>query len=256
MKKLIYIAIPAILFCFNMQGQDRPRRDWSISITDSIVIPGDIVETKLFSFRDEMAPVRNTVTRKHGFVNTQGEMVIPCMYDYAGDFHHGRAAVFNAETNKWGYINRENELVIPFMYDYASDFGYDRSEDPGFAGLAYVNIGISSLEETARFVTDGKWGLINTDGEVVLPVKYGDIARPIENMAYIVDGERIDIPRPDGAFSWKVIGKMGFINRKGEIVIPVEYDYDYEACFVDGYVTLKKDGVEFQFNMKGEIVNK
>jgi hypothetical protein len=149
----------------------------------------------------------------------------------------------------------KNEVVIPFIYDEASSFGYDRNGSPAFPGMAYVNIGMSE-EGRMRLISDGKWGLIDKKGEIVLPVKYGYISPVNENMASIVDGERIDTPRPDGAYSWEVIGKMGFVNRKGEIAIPVEYDYDYEACFKDGYVTLKKDGVMFQFNMRGELVEK
>ena len=251
MKIIIYLAFGGLSACASVKEQEKPHHDWSISITDNIVIPGNVVETKLFSFRDNMSLVLNTVTGKFGFVNPKGEIVIPCMYDDVKKFYCGRAAVFEAETGKWGFINRENKLIVPFIYDFVSNFGYDRDGDIGFDGLAYVNIGISENGRTL-IITDGKWGLINTDGEVILPVKYGDIARPIENMAYIVDGNRADMFPAGGGGA---VAKIGFVNRKGEIVIPTEYDYDYGAYFDVGYVTLKKDGVAFKFNMKGEIVD-
>jgi hypothetical protein len=254
MKKIIYIAIPAILFCFNVQGQVSDLHNWDIPIKDNIVIPGYLVDLELFSFREKMAVVKDLSTNKYGFVDIYGEIVIPSMYNFVRGFKDGRAAVFDSETKKWGFINYKNETVIPFIYDFVSDFGYDKDDFPGFKGLAYVNIGISD-DRIGSMITDGKWGLINTDGEVILPIKYGDISQAIENMASIVDGERVDTPRPDGAYSWEVIGKMGFINREGKIVIPVEYDYDFEARFQDGYITLKKDGIEFQFDIKGEIVS-
>ena len=142
----------------------------------------------------------------------------------------------NIVAGKSGFVNPKGEIVIPCIYDFVSDFGYDRDGDIGFDGLAYVNIGAS--EDVRMFIiSDGKWGIINTHGEVILPVIYGDISRSIENMAYIVDGNRADMFPADGG---KAIAKMGFVNRKGEIVIPVEYDYNYDAYFDEGYVELKK----------------
>lgn len=41
-------------------------------------------------------------------------------YDFVGDFSEGLARVRKAD--KWGYIDEEGNEVIPLIYDYAHDF--------------------------------------------------------------------------------------------------------------------------------------
>ncbi len=41
-------------------------------------------------------------------------------YDFVGEFSEGLARV--RRGNKWGYINEEGEEIIPLIYDYAHDF--------------------------------------------------------------------------------------------------------------------------------------
>ena len=42
------------------------------------------------------------------------------IYDYVGEFHEGLARV--RKSSKWGYINEDGEEIIPLIYDYAHDF--------------------------------------------------------------------------------------------------------------------------------------
>ena len=71
----------------------------------------------------------------YGFINTNGEEVIPTRYVQASDFHEGLAAVSNGVG--WGYIDPKNKDIIPFKFDWAGDFqdGFARVL---FAGLYYV----------------------------------------------------------------------------------------------------------------------
>lgn len=86
-----------------------------------------------------------------GFINTQGKVVIPFIYDNVGDFHNGLAKV--TKNDKAGFINIQGKVVVPLIYDYAGDF-HD--------GLASVR-------------KNGKEGFINTQGKVVIPFVY-DVA--------------------------------------------------------------------------------
>ena len=67
---------------------------------------------------------------KCGFLDMQGNTVIPCIYTYADGFHEGLCAV--QQGDKWGYINTTGEVVIPFCFDTASEFA---------DGVAWVSIG-------------------------------------------------------------------------------------------------------------------
>lgn len=69
---------------------------------------------------------------------------------------------------------------------------------------------------------DGKYGVINQYGEVIVDAKY----------------ERI-FPYKDGMARVKVNGKYGFINSSGEMVIPA--DYKYAEDFSEGLAAVKSD---------------
>ena len=72
---------------------------------------------------------------QYGFINKEGNSVIPCKYEEARDFSDGLAAV--AGKGGWGYIDKNNNVVIPFFFEDADDFidGFARVL---YAGLYYV----------------------------------------------------------------------------------------------------------------------
>jgi len=92
-----------------------------------------------------------------GFKNGE-KVVIPAKYDYAADFHNGRAAV--CIKKKWGYIDVNGKLVIPMEMDRAENFRF-----------GYV-----------RFYQNGKIGLMDTMGTVIVP--------PVCNKIETWDGDR------------------------------------------------------------------
>ncbi len=53
---------------------------------------------------------------RYGYCDVLGRMVIPAVYEYAGDFVNGLAAV--VLEGKYGAINRKGELVIPAQYSF------------------------------------------------------------------------------------------------------------------------------------------
>jgi len=256
MKKNIFLSVFVLFFFIEIQGQNFDVNNQNIIIKDNIVIPGDLVRYKLFSFyKKELAIVQDTVLKRYGFINPKGDIEIPCIYQSVKDFSEGMAAVMNAETKKWGFINENGEIIAPFIYDNVSSFGYDIHDFQGFKGLAFVIIGTTDEES---MYPNGKWGLINRNGDEVIPVKYGNISLVMENMAIIIDGERHNFPIDQEGSSWEFRGKMGFINSEGKIIIPPEYDINLgpESYFEEGTVTLVKNGEEYKFDINGEIIKK
>src|SRR6218665_132825 len=80
----------------------------------------------------------------YGYKNGE-TVVIPPAYQYAADFHEGRAAVLL--NKKWGYIDPKGKLIIPNDMEHAESFNY------GFA----------------RFYQNGKVGLMDTMGKQIVP---------------------------------------------------------------------------------------
>ena len=71
-------------------------------------------------FKEGLAPVQN-YEGLWGFINKEGEEVIPCQYSDFRYFHEDLAAVQNDE-GLWGYIYTCGELLIPFKYEFAFNF--------------------------------------------------------------------------------------------------------------------------------------
>lgn len=86
--------------------------------------------------------------RKCGYINLDGELVIPLQYRWAKDFSEGLAAVEN-EKGLVGYIDKQGRLVIPFRYI---------DGEPFKNGRAVVRANIYG----------GPYGAIDTKGDWIL----------------------------------------------------------------------------------------
>ena len=98
---------------------------------------------------------------KYGYVDKSGHEVIPCKYDYAGNFREG-LAIFEKD-DKWGYIDKKGREVIPCKYDRTFNFS---------EGLAIVE-------------KDDKSGFIDKEGREVIPCKYDDAGSFSDGLASV-----------------------------------------------------------------------
>ena len=95
-----------------------------------------------------------------GAKNQRGEIIIQPQYMEMYSFSCGLAMVRDTEY-RYGYINKNNEFVIPLgKYSWC---------DPRFTcGFARV-MKYSCIEEK------NKWGIVNTLGNIIVPLKYDKI---------------------------------------------------------------------------------
>ncbi|MDD6889733.1 MAG: WG repeat-containing protein [Bacteroidales bacterium] len=172
----------------------------------------------------------------YGYIDNDGNEIL---YDDVCDMSEGMIAV--KLNGKWGYINETGKLIIPFVYDEAWAFS---------EGLATVALGIA-------------WGCIDKAGHEVIPVKYDYVSdcsnnglhfASLNDEEFIIDktgrelirevnhGEDLDL-FPDfheGMASVRYNGKYGFLNDKGDEVIP--FKYDCAGHFNEGLAAVKSDG--------------
>lgn len=147
----------------------------------NIVIPC-IYSDALF-FSEGLAAVK-AENGKWGFINTEGDVVIPFEYIQTGDFVNGYAPV--QKKDKWGFIDSENNTVIPFIYLWALDFS---------EGLAAVRN------------EDGDWGFINNKNETVISFSYNGALYFINGLAPVLKNNL-----------------YGFIDRNEKLIIPYQYE--------------------------------
>ncbi|WP_298903901.1 WG repeat-containing protein [uncultured Psychroserpens sp.] len=124
---------------------------------------------------------------KFGYVDIKNEVKIPFIYDEALPFYYEVASV--KKNNRYGVINENNDVIIPFDV-YRSHFVFTH-------GLSKFSL------------NHGKYGLINTKGEIVIPQIY-------DTIEYVVLGRY---------FRVKKDGKSGIVNLEGKEIIPPKYSF-------------------------------
>jgi hypothetical protein len=84
-------------------------------------------------------------------MDEKNKLVIPCTFDFTGDFREGIVRVKKKEM--FGFIDHTGKQVIPFDYEGAEDF---------FSGCAIT-------------VMYGKKGLIDRAGQMLIPFSMDEI---------------------------------------------------------------------------------
>lgn len=160
-----------------------------------------------------------TIKNKVGFVNLQGDWLAVPMYDAGGSFSGGYA--YLAMGGKYGYINKAGDFAIQMSYSDARDF------NPEF-GLACV----------AR---RGVWGVINTKGREVVPLKFDKVEICTDGNIYVEKG-----------------GKCGIFTREGKELFAPECDMltpdSKGRLFKDGVASGKIGDYRIRIDTQGNIV--
>ena len=213
-----------------------------------------------------------------GYVNTEGEMVVPFMYEEAHPFEQKIACVRNGE--KQLVIDLENEIICDLStYDSITNAGNGLIivEENGLFGLVDLEGNIQIIPEWDSIMPAGEgpyivtkdnlYGYLDASGQIILPVQY-KYAEPFSSdVAYVqtTNGEHCLIDR-DGQILAKQVysslvnglamtqqdGKWGFVNAKGEIVIACIWD-DVQLPS-EGKIAVCKNDVWGFMDTSGEIV--
>jgi hypothetical protein len=122
-------------------------------------------------------------------------------------------------------LNSKAEVQFKGSFEYLSSYIKDEKEKQFFF----------------EFKTNGKKGIIDHNGNVIIKPLYDNISQLYTN----------------DELSYHIVelnNKIGYINHKGEEIIPIKYDKQYsEPKFSEGVVLLKINGKKAYFNDKGEV---
>ena len=212
---------------------------------------------------DDNIPIVAELNGKEGYINTKNEWVIPPTYRDAFAFRQGLAKVQKEGTKHYMYINLKGEPVIQ---DFYTDM-FDSSDNANivtvllrenneckykvydFKGNLLGNYDNFRKNRTGNAVfavkKDGKWGYIDANGKIVIPLEYEEVADFSEGLAPVCKN-----------------GKWGYINLKKEVVIPFKFANSKMYSFKNGVArycytggnSLHSDDVNGLINLKGEII--
>jgi hypothetical protein len=209
----------------------------------------------------------------YGYIDpVTGEVIMEPQFIMAWDSDpiSGIAACINDEL-KLGFVNIETkQMVIPFQFDIDSTY-----LDPGWLnGYRYFDFifrnGLSLVPGP-----NGKVGIINEAGEIVVPIEYDEIEVKnygelshswdelwySETMSSVVQRDY----RDDYCFDETIIlmkkdstgvARYGVFDKNGVINIPVEYD---RIAFCDSYdkvmILCQEDGILKGVDEEGNLMN-
>jgi hypothetical protein len=155
----------------------------------------------------------------YGLINKTGEILIPPAYD---ELSEASSEIYIAvKDNSSGYIHRNGDTLTGLIYDLANEFynGYaivNKDEkfgllnaggyfniEPKFFELVFIGEGLLKALSENDF-----WGIVNVQGDTILPFQYEAIGEFSENRALAAKK-----------------GKCGYINEMGTVVIPLKFPF-------------------------------
>ena len=126
---------------------------------------------------------------KWGYVNKSKEVIIPVGYDVAEPFQQGLAKV--AVNGKFGMIRKDGTTFLPIEFDQ----------------LLFIMDGLIMVQ------LHGRQGLLNLEKDTLLEMRYS-------NISYSASG----VSRAPYISVTTLKNKKGYINQRGKIIVPFNYD--------------------------------
>ncbi|SFW73770.1 WG repeat-containing protein [Chitinophaga sancti] len=202
---------------------------------------------------------------KWGVYNKEkDELIIPNTYEDI-DYCYGCNAkgdyILAQKNGKWGVVSFKNEVLIPFEYDHEhmnmrSDEwveSFYKDDQKLSINLKTKKVEVDTCQclpgdeqsgldtEMGSFTgqrENGKWGLVNKDGKLILDHVYDDIT-------YHANSALIGIVRNE---------KYGMADTTGKIVIPMVFDYWVEPLCGGALFTSEKNGKELIYDKTGKQI--
>ncbi|HNY05904.1 MAG TPA: WG repeat-containing protein [Candidatus Egerieousia sp.] len=217
-----------------------------VDVNGNLALRNVYLDANLFS--ENLAAVEND-SLSWGFIDTLGNVMIPAKYEYAGAFSEGRAYI--KEGEKCYNINHKGEIASLNFSRWVGGkdnwSAFADSDDKYADGTRYAFAGendkmitryiYEGYQRTSYLISDficakrdGKWGYINVKTlNEDIPFVYDCAYDFSEGLACVVKGN-----------------KSGYINEKGQVVIPMVYDKrpaegeDEAYPVINGFVRLLK----------------
>lgn len=169
----------------------------------------------LFPFSEGLAAVKKG--DKFGFINTQGELVIPCQYSYVGPFKDGLAFAVADGDKPISFINKEGNLVeTKYPLDNSYYLGQMQNGYFDDSMLAFKN-GVCEINYSVKKKSKYQTVYINRElKEVSEPVD--SVSAKEDSVEYMVFSESSKDMYGDE------IDLKGVKDKTGEVVIPAKYN--------------------------------
>jgi hypothetical protein len=221
-----------------------------------------------------------------GYINKKGDFSVKPVFDEASDFHDGHARItfFDSKDSVYyhGYINRISIMPISLeYYETGSDFhdGLVKilTHDENGSGFGFKDTnntwvikprydGATDFHEGKAAVELGHvWGYIDEQNNQLVFPKYDEAWYYQEQLAYVKEGnttsfldpkgntafsvkyDEVDLVIQDGMISFRDKGKIGFLDKKGKVVIKPRFEGKALTRFKDGLAPIQGENGRFGY---------
>ncbi|MDR2586081.1 MAG: WG repeat-containing protein [Prevotellaceae bacterium] len=157
---------------------------------------------------------------KWGVINPSNETIIPFQYKELCQFHCGLACARDFNYH-YGYINVKNEVIVPFgLYEWI-DASYTTFKANILSGYYQF-----STKGCARVKQNGKWGIIDTSGKIIVDIKYDKIwTLSCKHLSAI----HVEIDREIEYIDLLKLIRMDVKNHKDSRWTYMDDDYDWKS---------------------------
>ena len=166
------------------------------------------------TFRDGMLVVANK-ERKIGFVNEQGRLTVPLIYDGVYVCEQGIAKVKKGDQDYC--INKEGDIVE--CVEFSNEVGKNREQDRPFDQVLPFSEGLAVASR------NDMWGVINENNEIIIDFKFkpnrhlrtkGDRGLYLNSFQYSCGLISICEERPDNIY-------CGYMDHRGNVAIDLKF---------------------------------
>ena len=164
-------------------------------------------EAKLKELKD-VPLFKITENGKTGFIDNQGDVVIPPQFDDGYNFKDELGPVKVGEY--WGFINKVGDFVIDPQFESVGNYDYYSNECHVFNGFTE---GLTSVKKY------GKWGYVDKTGKMVIEPKFDCLY----NWTNSNNLTQIKHCFSEGLCLVIIDGKCSYIDNTGNFVIKTQY---------------------------------
>lgn len=161
---------------------------------------------------------------KWGLIDYYGREILPCVYNAPLCFLEGLASILSDDEKEIRFIDIAGNIVLgPYQTP-------PRQKNEQKGDIRALNFGLDFYEGRVRFYKDGKYGVIDKSGKIILEPKYDYISTFYGGSAAFISGD-----------------KAGIMGLNGEVLL--EPTSTYFSKRSDGTVVLAEKGGQVSLNL-------
>jgi hypothetical protein len=201
-----YISIEAVLNKYYIVAKEQNGKKYGVlDENGSILIPIKYEGIAAFTYADKTA-FGVQLNDKGGVLDENGSILIPIKYESITVLTYADKTAFLVRLNgKYGLVNENDNIIAPFKYDLMGN---------GFS---------SQMSKINRFPVSSnkKAGWIDINGQEVIPCIYEDNFATHTSRGYFYFGLTVIAKKSNNNNGYK----YGIIDTKGQIILPIIYEY-------------------------------